>query len=134
MESVVGKLASLECAVPTGMWYTRELYAAMRSSGTTSQDTRNKKNATYIKISHHIENEIVMWIQLLQTNQGATWRSYETVRVEADISSDASGRQFAGVVDFQKGPTLVTAGNFEQHLLNQDIQVKEGVALRETLS
>ena len=33
IETIVGKLVSLQCAVPTGMWYTRELYAAMRVSG-----------------------------------------------------------------------------------------------------
>ena len=37
-------------------------------------------------------------------------------------------------MDFQFGPTLVTAGNFDQNLLDQDIQVKEGAALKETLS
>ena len=33
MEKVVGKLISLECAVPAGMWYTRFQYAAMKKSG-----------------------------------------------------------------------------------------------------
>ena len=28
MEKMVGKLVSLECAVPAGMWYTREQYSA----------------------------------------------------------------------------------------------------------
>ena len=33
LEKIVGKLVSLECAVPAGMWYTREQYSAMRLSG-----------------------------------------------------------------------------------------------------
>ena len=33
MEQLVGKLVSLECAVPAGMWSVREQYSAMRKSG-----------------------------------------------------------------------------------------------------
>jgi len=33
IERMVGKLVSLECAVPAGMWYTRHQYAAMTFSG-----------------------------------------------------------------------------------------------------
>ena len=62
-----------------------------------------------------------MWVFLLQQNQGAPWRSFENVFVQADISSDASGRKFAGIVDIQQGPTLITAGNFEDYLLKEDI-------------
>ena len=134
IETIVGKLVSLQCAVPTGMWYTRELYAAMRVSGISSQDSRQRKHSAYIKNSPQIKEELHMWIYLLQSNFGAAWRSYETVMIEADIASDASGRQYAGVVDFQYGPSLITAGNFEHGMLQQDIQVKEGFALRETLS
>ena len=32
MGKVVGKLVSLECAVPAGMWYTRFQYAVMKES------------------------------------------------------------------------------------------------------
>ena len=32
IEKMVGKLVSLESAVPAGMWYTREQYSAMRLS------------------------------------------------------------------------------------------------------
>jgi hypothetical protein len=134
IETIVGKLVSLQYAVPIGMWYTRELYAAMRVSGISSQDSRQRKHSAYIKNSPQIKKELNMWIYLLQSNLGAAWRSYETVMIEADIASDASGRQYAGVVDFQYGPSLITAGNFEHGMLQQDIQVKEGFALRETLS
>ena len=134
LEKIVGKLVSLECAVPTGMWYTRELYAAMMNSGISPQDSRIKKNSAYIKNSPQIREELTMWVHLLQTNIGAGWRSYETIMVEADITSDASGRKFAGIVDFQHGPTLITAGNFQNDMLQQHIQVKEGIALKETLA
>jgi len=33
LEQIVGKLVSLECAVPAGMWYTREQYSAPREAG-----------------------------------------------------------------------------------------------------
>ena len=134
LEKIVGKLVSLECAVPTGMWYTRELYAGMRNSGISPQDSILKKKSAYIKNSPQIREELCMWVHLLQSNTGAAWRSYEVIMVEADITSDASGRQFAGVVDFQYGPTLITAGTFDSTMLQQDIQVKEGVALKETLA
>ena len=29
----MGKLVSLKCAVPAGMWYTREQYSALRLTG-----------------------------------------------------------------------------------------------------
>ena len=32
LEKLLGKLVSLECAVPAGMWYTREQYSALRKS------------------------------------------------------------------------------------------------------
>ena len=50
------------------------------------------------------------------------------------MSSDASGRAFAGVVDFPGGRTMITAGEFSSDMLSKDIQVKEGEALRATLS
>ena len=47
LEKTVGKLVSLECAVLTGMWYTREFYAALKSSGTTPTDSVHKKNLNF---------------------------------------------------------------------------------------
>ena len=64
-----------------------------------------------------------MWVFLLQQNQGAPWRSFENVFFQADISSDATGRKFSGILDIQHGPALITAGNFEVYLLKEDIQV-----------
>ena len=53
--------------------------------------------------------------------------------VQAEVSSDASGRCFAGVVDFVNGSIEITSGEFDESILEQDIQVKEGEALRATL-
>ena len=50
------------------------------------------------------------------------------------VSSDASGRSYAGVGDFPAGKTMITAGEFSVDMLSQDIQVKEGEALRATFS
>ena len=54
--------------------------------------------------------------------------------MQADIASDASGRAFAGVVDFPSGITKITSGEFQETLLSEDIQVKEAEALRATIN
>jgi len=133
MEKMVGKLVSLECAVPAGMWYTREQYSAMRLSGVSSLDSKRAREKKYIKISEQIKEEWSMWIFFLSQNTGSPWKSFHNIFLQADISSDASGRAFAGVVDFPLGTTKVTAGEFEEHLLSEDIQVKEAEALRATI-
>ena len=66
-------------------------------------------------------------------NKGSPWKKFSNIFLQADISSDSSGRTFAGVVDFPQEDTKVTAGDFEDSMLDQDIQVKEGFALRATL-
>ena len=52
--------------------------------------------------------------------------------VQAEVSSEGSGRSFAGVVDFVSGPTKITANEFDEAFLVQNIQVKKGQALRAT--
>ena len=74
-----------------------------------------------------------MWIFFLSTNSGSPWNTYQNVIVQAEISSDASGRSFAGIVDFQEGPTKIPSGEFDEFFLTEDIQVKEAEALRLTL-
>ena len=133
MEKMVGKLASLESAVPAGMWYTREQYSALRLSGISSASKKGVKQNKFIKISPQLREEWYMWIFFLSTNTGSPWNQYQKVLVQADISSNASGRAFAGVINFLNGPFKVTAGDFEDYFLEQDIQVKEGEALRKTL-
>ena len=134
MERLVGKLVSLECAVPAGMWYTREQYSAMRLSGVSSLDSRKTREKKYIKITSQIREEWTMWIFFLSQNTGTPWKTFNNIFLQADIASDASGRAFAGVVDFPDGPIKITAGQFQESLLDEDIQVKEAEALRATIS
>ena len=54
--------------------------------------------------------------------------------MKASVHSDASGRAYAGMVNIPYGPCSVTAGEFTDKMLSQDIQVKEGEALRATIS
>ena len=133
MERIVGKLVSLECAVPAGMWYTREQYSALRLSGMLPSATKAAKERKFIKVSNQILEEWNTWIYFLQTNKGSPWKKFSNIFLQADISSDSSGRTFAGVVDFPQEDTRITAGDFEGFMLQQDIQVKEGFALRATL-
>ena len=53
--------------------------------------------------------------------------------MQAEVSSDASGRSFARIVNFQGGATRITSGELDEFFLAEDIQVKEGEALRLTL-
>ena len=134
IEKMVGKLVSLECAVPAGMWYTREQYSAMRLSGVSSLDSKKTRERKYIKITSQIKEEWTMWIFFLSQNTGTPWKLFSNIFLQADISSDASGRAFAGVVDFPNGPIKITSGEFQTALLEEDIQVKEAEALRATIS
>ena len=134
IEKTVGKLVSLECAVPAGMWYTREQYSAMRLSGTSSLNSKKTRENKFIKISEQIKEEWSMWIYFLATNTGSPWKTFSNIFLQADIASDASGRAFAGVVDFPFGPSKITSGEFQGDLLTQDIQVKEAEALRATIN
>ena len=134
IERMVGKLVSLECAVPAGMWYTRHQYAAMSCSGLRPDSRKRVKNTTMIYVTQKIREEWYMWVYFLQENKGAPWKKLSNVYVNADVHSDASGRSFAGVVDIPEGPTKITAGEFSDSMLKQDIQVKEGEALRATLA
>ena len=134
LERMVGKLVSLECAVPAGMWYTREQYSAMRLSGVSSLDSKKTRERKYIKVTDQIQEEWKMWIFFLSQNTGTSWKTFSNIFLKADISSDASGRAFAGVVDFPNGQTRITSGEFQEALLQEDIQVKEAEALRATIS
>ena len=134
LESLVGKLASLECAVDAGMWYTRHQYAALASSGANSMSKRRVKLLTKIFASNKIKEEWYMWAYFLENNGGSPWKSFQNIYVKASVHSDASGRAYAGMVNIPNGPCSVTAGEFTDKMLSQDIQVKEGEALRATIS
>ena len=71
---------------------------------------------------------------LVQQNQGAPWKFFFNLYVNADVHSAASGRSFAGVVDIPNKPTKITAGELQDSMLQQDSQVKEGEVLRSTLA
>ena len=114
-----GKLVSLECAVPAGMWYTREQYAALRLTGISPTATKASKDKHFIKVSNQILEGWNTWIYFLQTNKGSPWKKFSNVFLQADISSDSSGRTFAGVVDFPQEETRITSGDFEDEMLKQ---------------
>jgi hypothetical protein len=124
MEKMVGQLVSLECAVPAVMWYTREQYSAMRLSGVTSLDSKKTREGKYIKITEQIREEWLIWVFFLTQNTGSPWKSYNNVFLQADIASDASGRAFAGVVDFPLGDTKITAGEFQDNLWEKTFKSK----------
>jgi len=134
LEKIVGKLVSLECAVPAGMWYTRYQYAAMKQSGVSPDSPKSVKKRTFLVVTKELQEEWDMWIYFLQLNSGAAWKTLQIVFVQADISSDASGRSFAGIVSRTGSPDSIVAGEFLGEMLTQDIQVKEGEALRQTLN
>ena len=66
-------------------------------------------------------------------NSGSAWKTLQAVFIQADISSDASGRTFAGIVSRKDLPDKIVAGEFDGAMLAENIQVKEGEALRQTL-
>ena len=134
VEKVVGKLVSLECAVAPGMWYTRNQYAAMAASGIRPDAKKHVKNNCKIAVTPALKEEWFMWTHFLLQNKGSSWKKFSNIYVQADVFSDASGRSFAGIVDIPGGPTRVVAGEFSEPMLQQDIQVKEGEALKATLS
>ena len=117
MEKLVGKLVSLECAVPAGMWYTREQYSALALSGLTPSSSKTAKQNKYIKVTNAISEEWNMWIYFLRINEGSPWKNFNNVFISADIHSDASGRSFAGVVDLPNVISKVTAGEFQPSML-----------------
>ena len=105
----------------------------MTATGIRPDAKKIVKTNTRIKVTPALREEWYMWIHFLTQNKGSAWKKFSNIFVQADVSSDASGRTFAGVVDIPFGTTKVTAGEFSDSLLSQDIQVKEGEALRATL-
>ena len=59
------------------------------------------------------------WTMLIffSQNSGCPWKTYNSIFLQANIASDASGRAFAGVVDFPAGTSKITAGEFDADLL-----------------
>ena len=119
MEKIVGKLVSLECAVPAGMWYTRFQYAAMRNTGLSPDSSRPCKKKAMIQVTGDLLEEWNMWIYFLQINTGSAWKTLQAVFVKADISSDASGRTFAGIVSRKGFPDKIVAAEFQGAMLRE---------------
>ena len=71
----MGKLVSLERAVPAGMRYVREQYSALTKSGITLDTKKSLKNQVFIRITDFLREEWDMWIYFWKENKGATWKS-----------------------------------------------------------
>jgi hypothetical protein len=94
------------------MWYTREQYSALRLSGVPPTATKASKERKFIKVSNQMLEEWNAWIYFLQINKRSPSKKFSNIFLQADISSDSSGRTFAGVVDFPLEDTRITAGDF----------------------
>ena len=75
-----------------------------------------------------------MWIYF-RHEQGITLEEIFKLYFQADISSDTSGTSVVGRIDFPQGNMIITASTseFVEDIVGQDIQIKEGMALKETL-
>ena len=82
------------------MWYTRNQHAAMQASKVRPDARKALKKSHYITVTQALREEWYMWIYFLTENKCTPWRNFSNALVKADVSSDASGRAFAGVVDF----------------------------------
>ena len=74
-----------------------------------------------------------MWIYFLQLNTGSAWKTLEAVFIQADISSDASGRTFAGVVSKRDHPDRVVAREFWGNMLAMINSLETGQDLERTM-
>ena len=122
LEKIVGKLVSLECAVPPGMWYVRSLYAALSKSKITPSHPSKIKQIVHIQLDNSMLEDLNTWIFFLKTNKGSPWKQYHNLFLQADIASDASGRSFAGIVSFQEEEPMITSAEFSEDILPLDIQ------------
>ena len=61
LEKMVGKLVSLEGAVPAGMWYTRFQYVAMKKSGVSPDSPKSQKKRTLLPVTKDLLEEWSMW-------------------------------------------------------------------------
>ena len=67
-----------------------------------------------------------MWIYFLKLNSGSALKTLESLFIHADISSDASGRTFAGVVSRRGYPDSVVAGSFGGHASTRNSGERRG--------
>ena len=71
LESIVGKLVSLEVAVTPGMWYCRNQYATIVRAKFDSSARKQIKDTYLIPISDELKEEWHMWMYFLNTNKGS---------------------------------------------------------------
>ena len=86
----------------------------MMDSEISSDSSKSCKNRITLLVTTELLQEWEMWIYFLKLNSGATWKTLEAVLIQADISSDASGRTFAGIVSRMKHPDKIVAGEFTE--------------------
>ena len=94
------------------MWYTLNQYAAMAASGVKPDAKKQVKDNCRIPVTPALSKEWFMWINFLLQNKGSSWKKFSNIYVQADVSSDASGRTFPGLVNVPCGPTRIVAGQF----------------------
>ena len=77
LESILGKLASLEVAVTAGMWYCRNQYATIARAKTDSSARKQIKNAYLIPVSDSLKEEHVD--VFLEHNKGSPCRKFSNI-------------------------------------------------------
>ena len=77
LEKLVGKLVSLESAVPAGMLYSREQYSALRKSGISPDSRKSVKQSKFLKVTLQLLEEWNPCIYFLTTNSGSPWKNFK---------------------------------------------------------
>ena len=90
----------------------------MKQSGVSPDSPKSVKNKTFLTVTNELLEEWNMWIYFLPLNYSSAWK---TLDIQADISSDDSGRAFAVVVSRRGHPDNVVAGEFWGEMLAEDI-------------
>ena len=70
----------------------------MKISGISPDSPNSQKKRTLLPVTKELLEEWSMWAYFLRLNTGSAWKTLQTMFIQADISSDASGRTVAGVV------------------------------------
>ncbi|KAI8516496.1 hypothetical protein Bbelb_050770 [Branchiostoma belcheri] len=121
LQKLTGKIGSFVLAVPAVRLFCREMFSAIAEA---------EKQGRMVKIEGTVRKELEYW-RFLDTWEGhIPWKPEKHEVVE--LSSDASGFRWAGVVSSDKDMTQ--CGDYwEQHETPEHILVKETRALTRTL-
>ncbi|KAI8494630.1 hypothetical protein Bbelb_278560 [Branchiostoma belcheri] len=121
LQKLTGKIGSFVLAVPAARLFCREMFSAIAEA---------EKQGRMVKIEGTVRKELEYW-RFLDTWEGhIPWKPEKHEVVE--LSSDASGFRWAGVVSSDKGMTQCS-DYWEQHETTEHISVKETSALTRTL-